>query len=34
MLSLPRGLKLTVREITPSDLVTIVQRLMPIRNYA
>ena len=34
MLSFPKGLKLTVREITPSDLVTIVQRLMPIRNYA
>ena len=34
MLSLPRGLKLTVREIPPSDLITIVQRLMPIRNYA
>ena len=34
MLSFPKGLKLTVREITPSDLITIVQRLMPIRNYA
>ena len=34
MLSFPKGLKLTVREITPSDLVTIVQRLMQIRNYA
>ena len=34
MLSFPKGLKLTVREITPNDLVTIVQRLMPIRNYA
>ena len=34
MLSFPKGLKLTVREITPSDLVTIVQRLMRIRNYA
>lgn len=34
MLSFPKGLKLTVREITPSDLVNIVQRLMPIRNYA
>ena len=34
MLSFPKGLKLTVREITPSDLVTIVQRLMSIRNYA
>ena len=34
MRSFPKGLKLTVREITPSDLVTIVQRLMPIRNYA
>ena len=34
MLSFPKGLKLTVREITPSDLVTIVQHLMPIRNYA
>jgi dynactin complex subunit len=34
MLSFPKGLKLTVREITPSDLVTIVQRLMSVRNYA
>ena len=34
MLSFPKGLRLTVREITPSDLITIVQRLMPIRNYA
>ena len=34
MLSFPKGLKLTVREITPSDLITIVQRLMHIRNYA
>ena len=34
MLSFPKGLKLTVREITPSDLITVVQRLMPIRNYA
>ena len=34
LLSFPKGLKLTVREITPSDLITIVQRLMPIRNYA
>ena len=34
MLSFPRGLKLTVREITSSDLVTIVQRLMHIRNHA
>ena len=34
MLSFPKGLKLTVREITPSDLISIVQRLMPIRNYA
>ena len=34
MLSFPKGLKLTVREITPSDLVAIVRRLMPIRNYA
>ena len=32
MLSFPKGLKLTVREITPSDLITIVQRLMPINN--
>ena len=29
MLSFPKGVKLTVREITPSDLITIVQRLMP-----
>ena len=34
MLSFPRVLKLTVREITSSDLVTIVQRLMHIRNHA
>lgn len=34
MLSFPKGLRLTVREITPSDLITIVQRLIPIRNYA
>ena len=34
MLSFPKGLKLTVREITPSDLVATVRRLMPIRNYA
>jgi len=34
MLSFPKGLKLTVREITPSDLITIVQRLMSVRNYA
>ena len=34
MLSFPKGLKLTVREITPSALITIVQRLMPIRDYA
>ena len=34
MLSFPKGLRLTVREITPSDLVTIVQRLMSVRNYA
>ena len=34
MLSFPKGLKLTVREITPSDLIKIVQRLMPVRNYA
>ena len=29
MLSFPKGLKLTVREITPSDLITIVQRCKP-----
>lgn len=34
MLSFPQGLKLTVREITSSALIAIVQRLMPIRNYA
>ncbi len=34
MLSFPKGLKLTVREITPSDLVTIVKRLMSVRQYA
>ena len=34
MLSFPKGLKLTVREITPSDLIAIVQHLMPARNYA
>ena len=34
LLSFPKGLKLTVREITPSDLINIVRRLMPIRNYA
>lgn len=33
-LSIPSGLRLTVREITPDDLVTIVQRLMPVRKYA
>ena len=32
MLSFPKGLKLTVREITPSNLIAIVQRLMPIRK--
>ena len=34
VLSFPQGLKLTVREITPSALASIVQRLMPIRTYA
>jgi hypothetical protein len=34
MLSFPKGLRLTVREITPSDLVTIVKRLMSVRQYA
>ena len=34
MLSFPQGLKLTVREITPGALITVVQRLMAIRNYA
>ncbi len=34
MLSFPKGLRLTVREITPSDLVTIVIRLMSVRQYA
>ena len=33
MLSFPKGLKLTVREITPSDLVTIVQRLMSVTHF-
>jgi hypothetical protein len=34
MLSFPKGLRLTVREITPSALVTIVKRLMSVRQYA
>ncbi len=34
MLSFPKGLRLTVREITPSDLVTIVKRLMSVHQYA
>jgi len=34
MLSFPKGLRLTVREITPSDLVTIVKRLMSVLQYA
>jgi hypothetical protein len=34
MLSFPKGLRLTFREITPIDLVTIVKRLMSVRQYA
>lgn len=34
MLSFPSGLRLTVREITPDDIISIVQRLMPVRKYA
>lgn len=34
MLSFPSGLRLTVREITSDDIISIVQRLMPVRKYA
>lgn len=34
MLSFPSGLRLTVREIAPDDIISIVQRLMPARKYA
>ena len=34
MLSFPGGLKLTVREITPFDLISVVKRLMPVSQYA
>ena len=34
LLSIPSGLRLTVREITPDDLITIVLRLMPLRKHA
>lgn len=33
-LSFPSGLRLTVREIAPDDIISIVQRLMPVRKYA
>ena len=34
MLTFPSGLRLTVREITSDDIVSIVQRLTPVRKYA